>query len=435
MKSFSGGIKKLMICLFSFCMLIQNTDMIRAVNERRIIEKYNQTGPYYNVDITENDPVNNKDSEESENGSEPTEGEELQPTPSVDATAEPKPAETPEITEEPTAQPTAAPSTEPSAEPTQIPVQTPQPTLVPTPTAGETPASAAPLEFTQTDTNPADSQPEDYTNPEIVDERTVIYTNKEDQNLKKMVMGVIRNYKTENGFAPIDTQLTPAVNLLSEEGQGIFVQNTANVVRSYYPADSKTGVVLEKDDVRITVIPQLKQIGEPSVEGAQLIYPMENQVNLRYTVMPAWVEEELVLYEKPAANTFDSQITVENGTVRQGDEHGLVVVDQNEQLAMLIRAPKAKDAAGNETEVFVSLEENLVHYSVDESWLMSEDRVYPVVIDPNYFGYAHNGTDVSVSQSRPTKTLGNPNMEADGWVLKNYDDAFLFIGNLSLIHI
>ena len=109
MKSFSGGIKKLMICLFSFCMLIQNTDMIRAVNERRIIEKYNQTGPYYNVDITENDPVNNKDSEESENGSEPTEGEELQPTPSVDATAEPKPAETPEITEEPTAQPTAAP--------------------------------------------------------------------------------------------------------------------------------------------------------------------------------------------------------------------------------------------------------------------------------------------------------------------------------------
>ncbi|WP_370774249.1 DUF6531 domain-containing protein [Holdemania massiliensis] len=429
MKSFSGGIKKLMICLFSFCMLIQNTDMIRAVNERRIIEKYNQTGPYYNVDITENDPVNNKDSEESENGSEPTEGEELQPAPSVDATAEPKPAETPEITEEPTAQPTADPSTEPSAEPTQIPVQTPQPTLVPTPTAGETPASAAPLEFTQTDTNPADSQPEDYTNPEIVDERTVIYTNKEDQNLKKMVMGVIRNYKTENGFAPIDTQLTPAVNLLSEEGQGIFVQNTANVVRSYYPADSKTGVVLEKDDVRITVIPQLKQIGEPSVEGAQLIYPMENQVNLRYTVMPAWVEEELVLYEKPAANTFDSQITVENGTVRQGDEHGLVVVDQNEQLAMLIRAPKAKDAAGNETEVFVSLEENLVHYSVDESWLMSEDRVYPVVIDPNYFGYAHNGTDVSVSQSRPTKTLGNPNMEADGWVLKNYDDAFLFIGN------
>ena len=41
MKSLSGGIKKLMICLFSFCMLVQNTDSIRAVNERRIVEKYN----------------------------------------------------------------------------------------------------------------------------------------------------------------------------------------------------------------------------------------------------------------------------------------------------------------------------------------------------------------------------------------------------------
>ncbi|WP_206671726.1 GH-E family nuclease [Holdemania massiliensis] len=410
-------------------MLIQNTDMIRAVNERRIIEKYNQTGPYYNVDITENDPVNNKDSEESENGSEPTEGEELQPTPSVDATAEPKPAETPEITEEPTAQPTAAPSTEPSAEPTQIPVQTPQPTLVPTPTAGETPASAAPLEFTQTDTNISEAEQSEYADPEIVDERTVIYTSKEDQNLKKMVMGVIRNYKTADGFAPIDTQLNPAVNLLSEDSTGYFVQNGTNVVRSYYPADSKTGIVLEKDEVRVTVIPQLKQIGEPTAEGAQLIYPMENQINLRYTVMPAWVEEELVLYEKPESNIFTSQIIVENGTVMQGDEHGLVVVDQNEQLSMLIRAPKAKDAAGSDAEITVVLEDGLVHYSVDESWLMSEERVYPIVMDPNYFGYAHNGTDVSVSQSRPTKTLGNPNMEADNWVLKNYDDAFLFVGN------
>ena len=53
-----------MICLFSFCMLVQNTDSIRAVNERRIVEKYNQTGPYYKVDITENDPVNNEEPEE-----------------------------------------------------------------------------------------------------------------------------------------------------------------------------------------------------------------------------------------------------------------------------------------------------------------------------------------------------------------------------------
>ncbi|MFQ8581752.1 MAG: hypothetical protein ACLSA6_04050 [Holdemania massiliensis] len=189
---------------------------------------------------------------------------------------------------------------------------------MPTPTAGETPASAAPLEFTQTDTNISEAEQSEYADPEIVDERTVIYTNKEDQNLKKMVMGVIRNYKTENGFAPIDTQLTPAVNLLSEDSTGYFVQNGTNVVRSYYPADSKTGIVLEKDEVRVTVIPQLKQIGEPTAEGAQLIYPMENQINLRYTVMPAWVEEELVLYEKPESNIFTSQISVENGTVMQG---------------------------------------------------------------------------------------------------------------------
>ncbi len=432
MKSLSGGIKKLMICLFSFCMLVQNTDSIRAVNERRIIEKYNQTGPYYNVDITENDPVNNEEPEEQLSQPETTPDGEPQPSLSPEVTAEPEP--TPQIPAEPTVQPTVEPAPEPTAEPTVVPTLTPKPTLTPADTPSAAPtvtpsASAAPLEFTQTETNPADPQPEDFADPEIVDERTVIYTNKEDQNLKKMVMGVIRNYKTEDGFAPIDTQLTPAVNLLSEEGRDVFVQNTANVVRSYYPADSQTGVVLEKDDVRVTVIPQLKQIGEPSAEGAQLIYPMENQINLRYTVMPAWVEEELVLYEKPQTASFTSRITVENGTVRPGDEHGVVVVDQNEQLALLIRAPKAKDAADNETEVRVVLNGDQIEYSVDESWLMSDERVYPVVIDPNYFGYAHNGTDVSVSQSRPTKTLGNPNMEADNWVLKNYDDAFLFVGN------
>lgn len=310
MKSLSGGIKKLMICLFSFCMLVQNTDSIRAVNERRIVEKYNQTGPYYNVDITENDPVNNEESEEQPSQPETTLDGEPQPSSSPQVTAEPEP--TPEITAEPTVQPTVEPAPEPTAEPTVVPTMTPQPTMTPAVTPS---ASAAPLEFTQTETNPADPQPEDFADPEIVDERTVIYTNKEDQNLKKMVMGVIRNYKTEDGFAPIDTQLTPAVNLLSEEGRDVFVQNTANVVRSYYPADSQTGVVLEKDDVRVTVIPQLKQIGEPSVDGAQLIYPMENQINLRYTVMPAWVEEELVLYEKPQTASFTSRITVENGAV------------------------------------------------------------------------------------------------------------------------
>ena len=208
MKSLSGGIKKLMICLFSFCMLVQNTDSIRAVNERRIIEKYNQTGPYYNVDITENDPVNNEEPEEQPSQPETTPDGEPQPSSSPEVTAEPEP--TPEITAEPTVQPTVEPVPEPTAEPTIVPTMTPQPTLMPavTPSAAPTvtpSASAAPLEFTRTETNPADPQPEDFADPEIVDERTVIYTNKEDQNLKKMVMGVIRNYKTEDGFAPIDT--------------------------------------------------------------------------------------------------------------------------------------------------------------------------------------------------------------------------------------
>lgn len=103
MKSLSGGIKKLMICL----LLVQNTDSIRAVNERRIVEKYNQTGPYYKVDITENDPVNNEEPEEQPSQPETTPDGEPQPSSSPEVTA--SRSLTPEITAEPTVQPTVEP--------------------------------------------------------------------------------------------------------------------------------------------------------------------------------------------------------------------------------------------------------------------------------------------------------------------------------------
>ena len=75
---------------------------------------------------------------------------------------------------------------------------------------------------------------------------------------------------------------------------------------------------------------------------------------------------------------------------------------------MSINAPKAYDSNNNETDIEILLNENIITYKIDYDWLNSEERSYPITIDPEMVVYAHTAYDISVLYNRPTQTIGNP---------------------------
>ena len=68
--------------------------------------------------------------------------------------------------------------------------------------------------------------------------------------------------------------------------------------------------------------------------------------------------------------------------------------------------------------------------------MKSEERIYPITIDPDYVGYSHHGVDISVCLNQPSRTIGNPDMASLNWNLPTdrYDEAYMYLGNHPRCH-
>ncbi len=183
------------------------------------------------------------------------------------------------------------------------------------------------------------------------------------------------------------------------------IRNTAGyVVESEKPSEEKT------DFEKLTTLEHLT-----SAVCYANVLPSTDFV---YTVNPCGVKLEILLGRKAESYSY-SFIIRADGLVLETDETGNILVSDpaSGELEYILPAPFAYDSNEQYTEseqCYYTLEDNgegnyTVTVSVDSEWMDSDERSYPVIIDPTIYhgGYKQgNMRDSIISQNYPNNNYG-----------------------------
>ncbi|MBR5291028.1 MAG: hypothetical protein IKU28_08585 [Erysipelotrichaceae bacterium] len=473
-------LKKLFKICIIYVLLMQYLQPCAVLAERKITIYENQTGPYYQVDVTGNEIVNTPESEEENNiiieetqEMERVENQEesleipentVEPDTQIfhESTIEPENTEVPEETELPvpteepveqeekldtpaeeeTGEATVVPETTEHPVETEVPVETEEPLLDEKIETTEIPEliEIAPIEFKEISSELVVDVEEGFEFEQAIDEYTSVYSSIEEEGLKQLVIGENPiNAQVNQTFEPIDLSLNENTASTYSFRNNTGWSNTNNTIQSTYPVDPAEGITFTVKGKSLTLKSMLNSVGQPVLQDNQIIYPMERNVNLRYVIQPGLISEDIMIYSSEASSTYSYKVVFESGRIASS-ENVIAVIDENEELLMYITAPVAYDAAGAETEVTLTYEDGIMSVSIDEEWMKSEDRVYPIVIDPEYsystIDYNSSmGIDISVGSNHSAYTWGNLNMEHYNYILPNNLSyhAYIYMGDAPLL--
>ena len=143
---------------------------------------------------------------------------------------------------------------------------------------------------------------------------------------------------------------------------------------------SETGEASTGNDAFLVLNNLVKQtVYEDAFEG----------VDLQYFVMPGSVKENIVLKNSSAKRSFTVNYRAKGLDFVQADERTVNLVNSAGEVEYVLSAPYMSDAAGNEcagVTMTVLAEKNgkakIEIAAIDKEWLDSEERVYPVTVDP-----------------------------------------------------
>ena len=280
--------------------------------------------------------------------------------------------------------------------------------------------SLAPIEFKEISSEFVVETEEGFVFEEAIDEYTSVYTSTEEEGLKQLVIGESPiNVQVNQTFEPIDLSLNENTASTYSFRNNTGWSNTNNTIQSTYPVDPAEGITFTVRGKSLTLKSMLNSAGQPVLQDNQIIYPMEGNVNLRYVIQPGVISEDIMIYRLEASSTYSYEVVFESGRIASS-ENVIAVIDENEELLMYITAPVAYDAAGAETEVALTYEDGIMSVSIDEAWMKSEDRVYPIVIDPEFSNISFNSSmafDVSVGANQPNNTMGALDMANYNYIL------------------
>lgn len=110
-------------------------------------------------------------------------------------------------------------------------------------------------------------------------------------------------------------------------------------------------------------------------------------VDVQYTVLPGRVKENIILNEKTYLPSYTMNVSCEGLTAIINEENGVEFYDANGELQYEIQTPYMFDDIYELSyDIEIALEETEYGYTVtfypDQEWLNSDERVYPITIDP-----------------------------------------------------
>ena len=190
------------------------------------------------------------------------------------------------------------------------------------------------------------------------------------------------------------------------------LENTSNVFKTKFSKKSNGNklVTIKKDDYSLSwmlsgankVNAQVSDSNGENVEDKSALknleglvtYPdIQENVDLQYVVSGSEVKENIVLKDKDTPTEFTFQYKFNKLNHRTNENGQIEFYDENDSdnVVFTIDTPymyDANKAYSNNVEMLVTDTENGFTLTLvpDKEWLLSEERVYPVVIDPTTIG-------------------------------------------------
>ena len=235
------------------------------------------------------------------------------------------------------------------------------------------------------------------------------------------------NTYTENGVVKnIDTTIRKLfAGVVSNYSYG----NITNSIKTLYPHSIDKPFKLSRDNTSLFIrLLNYNNTDSPILNNSELIYLLNDNVNFDILIQNNKIYQNLVVNGPIDKYSFDFELNVENGyyTFNEGS---LNIYDNDGNYLFTYYAPLAYDSDNCQTAVNVSINEDIITYSIDEEWANSSDRVYPIIIDPEATIWGHSSYDVSVSSKSPTYTLSYEDLSAQGWSLLHEENAYMYVGN------
>ncbi len=220
-------------------------------------------------------------------------------------------------------------------------------------------------------------------------------------NILSKITKEIREFRTENSksFELNDGQLLKAqysvpVHKRGEDGlwQDIYGNQGESKLEFSNFADSQKIVSVSNRSFKVSWgYSQCQKAEKKGEEKSKIKYEnIYDNVGLEYKISEKKLKENLVLNSKISKNEFEINYDIGNLDAIQENDKTVNLVNENEKTVFTISAPEMFDASGSKNDnLKIKIEDkqnnNLkIKLICDNSWLQSEERAYPVTIDPDY---------------------------------------------------
>lgn len=161
--------------------------------------------------------------------------------------------------------------------------------------------------------------------------------------------------------------------------------------------------------------------------------------DINVEIKPTSIKENMILNNREAANRAFTYYVKTNGLIAElCDDNSIKFVDEEDNIIFFIPAPFMFESESDNVKSYdidISLEkyENgyLMSYIPNKEWILSEERNFPVIIDPDVYVYDSIFT-CTLSESAPTAHITGDTLKIGGYgTNKNRFKALVSVPPLS----
>ena len=254
--------------------------------------------------------------------------------------------------------------------------------------------------------------------------------------------GYVGTYEDEEGKVQltdntlIESEPKVKTRARSSEPVSTVYENEANDYMIQLPSSitENAGIKIQQDDYKIELIPAGGDYSHSAVKENAILYnQVYDGIDVQYTVLDDSVKEDIILRKQTEQTSFAYELNIPGLKAELKDNQVYLYPEEKgiEDAEYILEAPSMEDAAGAVSfRITLNLEEKdgkqILTVLPDAEWLQSEEREYPVRIDPSTISIDRSQFSlIGVEQGSPNTTVGDNNYPYVG-----YDDG-IKSGNLA----
>ena len=217
-----------------------------------------------------------------------------------------------------------------------------------------------------------------------------------------------------------EAQTVGTVSEKSFAGEKEVYQNKANDYAIILPKQmtEDEGVVIEKGNSKIAIIPLDGDYTNSVVKDNAILYnEVYEDTDVQYTVLDNNIKEDIVLQKPSEKDVYEYELQIP-GCEAEIKDNQVYIYSKGKSVTnakYLLEAPSMEDASGEISfQIILELrEENgktILSVKPDMEWLLSEERQYPVRIDPTPVEIQKSAfTMIGVEEGSPNSQIGDNN--------------------------